>query len=92
MVRSSLRSVDAPAEIGRMARHQQEVTVTAECVPNIGRRGRRRRLIGGIGWSLVAGAVYAVMASRDAPTAMFLVVAPFVAIAALHFFQVKEET
>jgi hypothetical protein len=75
-----------------MARRNQQVSIATACVPNIGAKGRRRRLIGGIGWSLATGAVYAVFASRHAPTAMFLVVAPFVAIAALHFFQVKEET
>jgi hypothetical protein len=75
-----------------MARRNQQLSITAVCVPNIGAKGRRRRLIGGIGWSLATGAVYTVFVSRGAPPAMFLVVAPFVAIAALHFFQVKEET
>ena len=75
-----------------MARRNQEVTIAAECVPNIGAKGRRRRMIGGIGWSLATGAVYTVFASRQAPPAMYLVVAPFVAIAALHFFEVKEKT
>jgi hypothetical protein len=75
-----------------MARRNQEISIAAECVPNIGAKGRRRRLIGGIGWSLATGAVFAVFATRDAPPAMFLVLAPFVAIAALSFFQAKEKT
>jgi hypothetical protein len=87
-----LRRVAAAAEIALMERPQREVPVTAACVPNIGARGRARRLISGFGWTLASAALYAVFASRRAPTALFLVLAPFVAIAALSFFQVKEKT
>jgi len=75
-----------------MPRHNLEVTVTAECVPNIGARGRARRLAGGVIWTVATGAVFAVFASRQAPPLMFLVIAPFAAIASLYFYQVKEKT
>lgn len=75
-----------------MDRKDQQLSIGSACVPNIGRRGRTRRLVGGVGWSLAAAAVWTVFTQRHAPTMMFLVVAPFVAIAALNFFQVKEKT
>ena len=75
-----------------MHRPDQQVVVTSECVPNIGARGRTRRLVGGVGWSLITAAIFATFALRAAPTAMFLVVAPFAGIAAVNFFQVKEKT
>jgi hypothetical protein len=75
-----------------MRRPDQPVSVTSACVPNIGTRGRTRRLLGGFGWSLATIAIFATFAFRDAPTAMFLVVAPFAGIAAVNFYQVKEKT
>ena len=75
-----------------MRRPDQQVTISEECVPNIGARGRTRRLAGGVGWTVVTCVVFAVITSRQAPPLMFLVVAPFTAIAALNFFQVKEKT
>ena len=75
-----------------MARQHQEVSITAECVPNIGARGRIRRTILGFVWVLATGAVFAFLAGRHAPPMMFLVVAPFAAIASLYFYQVREKT
>ena len=75
-----------------MPRLRQEVVVTAECVPNIGARGRSRRLAGGAIWTVATGAVFAVFADRHAPPLMFLVIAPFAAIASLYFYEVREKT
>jgi hypothetical protein len=75
-----------------MARPHQEVSIAEECVPNISARGRTRRLIGGSIWAVATGAICVFLARRHAPTLMFFVVSPFVAIAALYFFQVKEKT
>jgi len=75
-----------------MRRAEQQNPVTEACVPNIGTRGRTRRTVAGAGWSLITMAVFATLALKDAATAMFLVVAPFTAIAAVYFFQVREKT
>ena len=75
-----------------MDRPIQAVSIVEGCVPNIGARGRTRRLIGGAVWTVATSAVFAVFATRHAPVVMFLVVAPFAAIASLNFYQVKEKT
>jgi len=75
-----------------MNRPIREVMVTAECVPNISARGRTRRLIGGLVWTGATFAITVFFGRQHAPTVMFVAVAPFVAIAALYFFQVKEMT
>jgi len=66
--------------------------VTEACVPNIGARGRTRRAVASLGWSLVTVAIFATLALKDAATTMFLVVAPFTALASVYFFQVREKT
>jgi len=75
-----------------MARPNREVTVSEACFPNIGRKGRTRRFVSGAVWATVTVAVWGMLALRQAPTAAFLAVAPFVTIAALYFFQAKEKT
>lgn len=75
-----------------MARQNQAISVSEECVPNIGARGRTRRLVAGSVWTVATGALFAIFTSRHDPAAMYLVIAPFAAIAALNFFQVKEKT
>ncbi len=63
-----------------------------ECVPNIGARGRRRRLGLGVLWLVATALLVAELARRNASAAAFLMVAPFTMISALYYFQVKEKT
>lgn len=75
-----------------MGRPNQEVSITEACVPNIGARGRTRRFLRGAFFAVTTGAAFAVLTSRHAPTPMFLMIAPFAAIASLYFYQAKEKT
>ena len=75
-----------------MARAAGELSVGSECVPNIGLRGRRRRLFSGIAMTALTLAVFWALAVRHASATSFLLVAPFAGIAALYLFEVKEQT
>jgi hypothetical protein len=63
-----------------------------ECVPNIGHKGRRRRTIMGIFWAVVTVAVFAGLASSNAGTLAFLIIAPLAAYASIFLFQAREKT
>ncbi len=63
-----------------------------ECVPNIGARGRRRRLGLGALWLVATALLIAELLRRNATTAAFLLVAPFAMVTAVYYFQVKEKT
>ena len=62
------------------------------CVPNIGERGRRRRLVGGALWLVVGIAATIVISRRHAGVGWQLaLVVPFM-LAALGYFQARERT
>jgi hypothetical protein len=62
------------------------------CIPNIGSRGRRKRLIGGSVWLAVGVMAVAVMCLRRAsPAAGAILFLPFT-FAALGYFQAREHT
>jgi hypothetical protein len=62
------------------------------CIPNIGPKQQRRRLIlGGLGL-VAAAALAATLAAADAPVAMRAIVALPLYGAALGFFQHREKT
>lgn len=59
---------------------------------NIGNRGRRRRLIGGVVWLVIGTIATAMLRARNAPGAWYaLLVIPFT-LAALGYFQAREST
>ena len=61
-------------------------------VPNIGTRGRRRRLLGGAVWLVLGVIVSALMASAHVGSAWYaLLVVPFT-LAALGYFQARDRT
>lgn len=63
-----------------------------ECVPNIGPRGRRARLIGGAtALALGVAATAAMIAGRASP-AWHVALLPVFAGAALGYFQAREKT
>ena len=62
------------------------------CVPNIGARGRRRRLTSGFVWLGVGVAAMLILMARGAAAAWyFALVMPFT-FAALGWFQARERT
>jgi hypothetical protein len=63
-----------------------------ECVPNIGLRGRRRRMSRGIFLYVVTAAVFGGLAMSQARTMTFLLIAPLAALASIFFFQAREKT
>jgi hypothetical protein len=74
-------------------RARQAVAMSPEeCVPNIGLRGRRRRMTLGIFWFSVTAAVFGSLAVSHARTLLFLLVAPLAALASIYFFQAREKT
>jgi len=73
-------------------RHPQPVDAVEACVPNIGPRGRRARLLGGAAALLLgAGATAALVVRGVAPT-WHLTLLPVFACAALGYFQAREKT
>ncbi len=76
----------------RVKRGQQMLTMGEECVPNIGARGRRRRLWLGARWLVATALLIAELLIRNAAAPAFLLVAPFAMICSLYYFQVKEKT
>lgn len=70
----------------------QVSAMVPECVPNIGRRGRRRRLRWGIGVSVATILLVALLATSDATPLTYLAISPFTVLAAVYFLQVKEKT
>lgn len=75
-----------------MDRGREEISVGAACVPNIGARGRRRRLGLGLACSLLTLGVIWLLVTLRASTPAFLAVGPFTLLTALYFFQAKEKT
>ena len=75
-----------------MVRPNTAIEIGEACVPNIGLRGRRRRLRDGIGWLSVTVALAAVLMSRDAGPWWQLLLFPGWTLAALGWFQAKEKT
>ena len=73
-------------------RPQREMDVASECVPNIGLRGRRRRVLLGFVWVCITGAAFAALLARHASTPAFLAIAPLALLTAIYFFQAKEKT
>jgi hypothetical protein len=62
------------------------------CIPNIGPRGRRRRLIGGFVWLGVGLAASIALGAAAAPRSWSVaLVVPFT-LAALWYFQAREHT
>ena len=70
----------------------QELSIASECVPNIGLRGRRRRIMKGLACLVLTAVVLIMLITRQAGTAAFLVLAPLTAVTAVYFFQAKEKT
>lgn len=66
--------------------------MTDVCIPNIGPRERRRRLIIGIAMFVIAAAVAATLIVADAPKAWRLFVLLPLWVGALGVIQVKEKT
>ena len=75
-----------------MHRHDQAVEVTNACFPNIGRRGRVRRVFHGAIMTALTLAAFTVMFSRGADPLVFALLAPLAGIAAVLFFQAREKT
>ena len=75
-----------------MNRPHTQVEIGESCVPNIGLKGRRRRIVMGLFWSAVGIAIFVLLAVRHSTTASFLLMAPVTAYAAVHLFQAKEKT
>jgi hypothetical protein len=65
---------------------------TPICIPNIGPRGRQRRLIGGAAWLAVGAAAAIVLGSRGTSAAWLATLAIPFTIAALMYFQARERT
>ena len=66
--------------------------MSEECVPNIGVRGRRRRIRLGIVWIGITAALVAWLLARHAGMAWSLVTWPAAMMSALSFFQAREKT
>lgn len=66
--------------------------MSEECVPNIGARGRRRRIWLGFVWIGIAAALVAWLLQRHAGAAWSLVTWPAAMMSALYFFQAREKT
>lgn len=75
-----------------MNRPDEQFSVSSECFPNIGARGRQRRLIKGAVATAAGLALFASLLSWRAGPPLFLLLIPFAAFAAVCFFQVKEQT
>ena len=75
-----------------MKRPDEQFSVSSECFPNIGARGRRRRLLKGTVASLAGIALFALLIAQRSSPALLLLLIPFAAFAAVCFFQVKERT
>ena len=75
-----------------MNRPRTASAVSEECVPNIGLRGRRRRLALGIFGFAAAAAVFIALVARRAETWTFLLIAPLAGSASIFFFQAREKT
>ena len=75
-----------------MNRPRVAAEISEECVPNIGLRGRRRRVTSGVFCLAITAAVFAGLAIRHAGVAAYFLLAPLTAYTALFFFQAKEKT
>ena len=75
-----------------MNRPDEQFSVSSECFPNIGARGRRRRLLKGFVASVLGIALFSGLIVRRVSPAWLLLLIPFAAFAAVCFFQVKEQT
>ena len=75
-----------------MSRPNTEITAGEQCVPNISRRGRTRRLNTGIIVFAATLLIFLWLVRRDAPAPWFLLVAPLAAYGSILVFQAKEQT
>jgi len=73
-------------------RHPEPVDVVEECVPNIGPRGRRARLLRGAAALWLGTGAAAALVVRGAAPAWHLTLLPVFACAALGYFQAREKT
>jgi hypothetical protein len=65
---------------------------TTVCIPNIGPRERRRRLVVGIAMFVIVGVVATLLVVADAPRAWRLFVLFPAWVGSIGVFQVKEKT
>ena len=89
---TSLTSLTFFTYVFAMNRPRVAAAVSEECVPNIGLRGRRRRLTKGVILLAITVGAFAWLVTRHAPSWAFLFIAPLSGTAALFFFQAKEKT
>lgn len=75
-----------------MNRARIPVAVSEACVPNIGLRGRRRRIRNGILWLAVTGGLTALVLAGRLDRAFIAAVAVTALLAGLGFFQAREKT
>jgi hypothetical protein len=73
-------------------RQRQDLAVVQACVPNIGPRGSRARLLRGAVACGVAIAVAALLVRGGAAPATHLLLLPLFGYAALGYFQAREKT